>query len=105
MSRLKAEDREYSGFAYVAAAIQKDEIVTALDRYSIDYEALSEMAKGWSYSEKAMLEVACQIFNGGNFFADEEGEWLFPSIGSVFKSLDSFNSKIVIEAITKRYMY
>lgn len=104
MEKLKAKDREYSSFSYVAAAIGKEDILSALDYYSIDYEALWDMSKVWSNSEKAMLEVAFQLFNGSNFFVDETEQLLFSSVSSIFKSLDPANSKVVIEGITQRYM-
>lgn len=104
MGRLKTRDQDYSAFAYVASAIGKKEIATALEANSIDYEALWKMSSVWSNAEKAMLEVAWQVFSGGNFFEDDEENWSFPSIGSIFKSLDTGNSKVVIEAITKKFI-
>lgn len=104
MNKLNNKDQYYSGFAYVASAIQKDEIALALEDHSIDYEVLWKVSKVWSNSERAMLEVAWQVFNGGNFYEDDEGDWSYPSIDSIFRSLDTANSKIVIEAITKKYV-
>lgn len=102
ISKLKSTDRYYTGFAYVAAAIEKETILKALDDHRVDYEMLLNMSGVWSNSEKAMLEVAWQMFNGRNLY-DENEKIQFPTINSIFFSLDSDNSRIVLEAITMKY--
>lgn len=103
ISKLKCTDRYYTGFAYVAAAIEKETLLKALDDHSVDYELLLNMSEAWSNSEKAMLEVAWQMFNGNNLYNENEVNQ-FPTINSIFTSLDEVNSRIVVEAITMKYL-
>jgi len=101
-SKLNNDDTYYKAFAYVAAAIEKKEILNALDDCNIDKDLLLVMSKAWSYSERAMLEIAWQMFNDVNLY-EIEGEIKYPTIKSIFNSLDSENLKVVIEAIGLKY--
>ncbi|MEK5071738.1 hypothetical protein [Sporosarcina sp. FSL K6-1508] len=103
VSKLNSNDLYYTWFAYVAAAIEKKELLKALDDCSIDVELLLDISKVWSNSERAMLEVAWQMFNNGNLY-EEDSEILYPTIKSIFNSLDKNNSQIVIEAISMKHL-
>lgn len=103
ISKLNNNDIYYTGFAYVAAATQKKDILSALNDHSVDYELLFEISKPWSRSEKAMLEGAWQMFNGSNLY-DEDDQIQFPNIRALFESLDPDNSRILVEAITRKHL-
>lgn len=101
-SILNNDDTYYKSFAFVAAAIEKKGILNALDEFNIDKDLLLDMSKAWLNSERAMLEIAWQLFNDVNLY-EIEGEIQFPIIKSIFNSLDSENLKVVIEAIGMKY--
>lgn len=103
--KLGSSTDDYIAFAYVSSAIGKKEIARALNKYEIDYEFLLQMSSKWSDAEKAMLEVAWQLFSNINLYENENGKEIqFTSVHSIFRSLDAANSKVVIEAIKMKYL-
>ncbi len=107
VAKLNNSDNYYLPFAYVASAIEKKQVITALSDHNVSSKKLLKMSEGWSSSEKKMLEFAYQCFTGRNLFEhDEEGMLIptFPTIAGIFSSLDSENARIVIEALTYKYL-
>lgn len=103
IAKLDGDDVYYKGFAYVASAIGKKGVVDAISKHRVKFDKLCEMAKYWSNTERAMLEVAYQMFNGRNLYEDDE-EIKFPTIDSMLRSLDSKNVTVVLEAIKMKYL-
>lgn len=107
IAKLNSTDRYYKTFAYVASAIGKKSLITALSDHRIDREKLLDLAGAWSSSERKMLEFAYQCFTGSNLFEEEEDGVTIPSyptIDNIFSSLDNENARIVIQALAMRYI-
>lgn len=103
ISKLNSDDMYYKGFAYVASAIEKKEILDVLSDHEVNSEMLMEMSSVWSGSERALVEVAFQIFSNNNLY-DEDEEIKFQTLHSLFRLLNSENVAIVIEAISMKYL-
>lgn len=101
--KLNSADRYYQPFAYVASAIQKKQLIDALNDHEIDYEKLQEIAGVWSSSEKAMLELAYQLFAGRNLFEYNDETPRFPTIDSILHGLDETNVQVVMQGLTMKY--
>lgn len=101
--KLKTLYKDYVAFVYVASAIYKKEIARALGDHVVEYDKLLKFSNGWSGSEKKMLEFAYQCLTGHNLFeVDFGGKELvptYPTIFTVLSSLDSENTRVVLEAI------
>ncbi len=104
IKRLNNSDRFYRTFAFIAAAIGKKQIIDTLGDHEIDGEKLIYFARGWSTSERAMIELAYQCFNGGNLFFDKDEYPIYPTLHDIMFSLDNANSGVVIQALAERYL-
>lgn len=103
ISRFNSHDRYYVGFAYVASAIHKETITKVASDHELDYEKLIEMSGVWSNSERAMIELAYQMYNGGNLYYDYDDRPEYSTINDIFRSLDEDNTRVATTAITMKY--
>lgn len=99
---LENDDPFYRSFAFVASALKKNEIKSALENKRINPLKLISLSQGYTDSEIAMLEVAWQLFSSTNLY-ETNGENRFSTIDSIFESLDSENRLIVLHAIQSHY--
>ena len=105
LKKFRNDDVYYVGFAYVASAIYKKDVLKAVGDHEVDVDKLIKMSDVWSGSERAMLELAFQMFNGGNLYYedDEEEQPSFTTIESIFRSLDGENTQVAVKAIGLKY--
>lgn len=88
-----AEDLEWRSALYVLAAIEKEGLSDCVQDGYIDFDALYQLADGWSTSEKALCRLANELYNGhGNL-----------AISELFSNLDQENKDVVLEALRLRY--
>ncbi|MGG1594190.1 hypothetical protein [Terribacillus saccharophilus] len=111
---LTKPNTEYEAFAYLAASTEKTDLVQAFSSYEVDTEIIYDLSLKWSESEKYMLEIGFQLFNGSNLFYDEvDGQTdhygdpvynaKYPTWGKMLSSMDKENITVVLSAIDFRY--
>lgn len=92
-------DVYFKVFCYVAAATGKEQVGQVLvDNHRIDLEKLQEISGPYSSSEKALLELAIQLYNGNSLQGESPA-----TITDICRSLDNQNQKVVVHALTLRY--
>jgi hypothetical protein len=97
---LEAEEldsAEYKVFCYLAAATKKRAIADYLSERGVDFKGLRQRALPWSTSEKALLQLGYQLFDGSSLFEDDE------LITDIFYSLDNNNVTVALLALKMRY--
>ncbi|KAB2952134.1 hypothetical protein F9B85_09995 [Heliorestis acidaminivorans] len=90
-------DCEYGSALYLLAAItSKNAILVSqfIDDEGIDFVELQESSKEWSRSEKAMIQLAANLFTAGYIEAD---------VYSSFYTLDPENTKVALQALSIRF--
>jgi hypothetical protein len=99
LHKLEAPNsKEYEAFCYLAAATGKKAIADYLDSMEgVNYKGLRDKAAPWSTSEKALLQLGYQLFDGSSLFPDGE------LITDIFYSLDSNNVMVALMALKMRY--
>ena len=81
---------------YVLAAVGKKQISQYIDEDGIHFPDLIEVAAPWSTSEKGMIHLAWELFNGG----PSENKW---GIHNIFGRLGDPWCRVALEAIQMRY--
>lgn len=103
MEKLKTDDIDYTSFAYLASSIGKTELLDAVDARRVKHEQLLDLSSPYSSSEKAMIELGYQLFNGNNLYERDEKP-VFSTVNNIFYSLDSNNREVALSAIKSRYL-
>ncbi len=86
-------DREYDSAIYLLAAIGK-QLGDYVDRSAIKFDTLKKAARPWSSGEKALVNLAANLFTAGYFKAD---------VFMVFQYLDEDLTRAAIQALQIRF--
>lgn len=93
-----ANDKEHVSFCYLCAATGKKVIGNYISSMEgVDYKGLCEKSAPWSSSEKALLELAYQLFDGSSLFSEDN------LVSDIFWPLDGNNVAVVLLAMKMRY--
>jgi hypothetical protein len=82
----------------LAAATKKRAIADYLSERGVDFKGLRDRALPWSTSEKALLQLGYQLFDGSSLFPNDD-----ELISDIFYSLDSNNVTVALLALKMRY--
>lgn len=91
----RGDDPYYVSAIYALSAIDKAEISSYIDEESIHFNRLAASASKWSSAEKAMIDIAWELFNGG---AEEK-----QGIHNCFRHLSNSWAQVAVNAIRMRY--
>lgn len=114
--KLGKQNKQYEVFAYMAAATEKQDIVQAFSQHDIEIDTILEQSETWSLSEKYLIELGFQFFNGSNFYyelverdpynpvdvppwIEDEKRAKYPSFGEMLGRMDGENVNVIISAI------
>ena len=94
LAQAKPREKEYRAALYLLSSpLLARRTKKYIEPRGIRFEDLKETAKPWSSSERALLSLAGNLFNG-SWPAD---------INEVFWNLDQGNTEIAIQAIRLRF--
>ena len=92
----REDDIYFDSALYVLAAVGKKQISQYIDEDGIHFPDLIEVAAPWSTSEKGMIHLAWELFNGG----PSENKW---GIHNIFGRLGDPWCRVALEAIQMWY--
>lgn len=92
----RKDDIYFDSALYVLAAVGKKQISQYIDEDGIHFPDLIKVAAPWSTSEKGMIHLAWELFNGG----PSENKW---GVHDIFGRLEEPWCYVALKAIQKRY--
>lgn len=92
----REDDIYFDSALYVLAAVGKEQISQYIDEDGIHFPDLIEVAAPWSTSEKGMIHLAWELYNGG----PSEGKW---GVHDIFGRLGNPWDRVALEALKWRY--
>lgn len=88
-----SDDLEWRSALYVLASIEKEGLSDCIQDGYIDFDALYQLSDGWSTSEKALVMLAYDLYNGKGGI----------TVHQLFRDLDEDNARVALEGLRLRY--
>lgn len=103
LDTVEHPDKDIQAFAFVASAVGKPELVKVVGHDQIHADQLISLSANWSKGERSLIELAFQLFSGGNLY-ELGGFPSFTTIDDLMQELDAKNKQVALDAVKARYL-